>query len=58
MNSNIAKIVIGASGIGASEVASSISFFDPDSISTTGNILVQIVILLSTLFGLFKRKKR
>lgn len=58
MNSTILKAGIGSLGIAASEVAANAETFSPENISNTGNILVQIVILISTLFGLFRKKKR
>lgn len=57
MNEQISKALIGGTGITASIVAENAQFLDPSRISDIGSILVQIIIAVSTLIGLFKRKK-
>lgn len=57
MNEQISKALIGGTGITASIVAEKAQFLDPTRISDIGSILVQIIIAVSTLIGLFKRKK-
>ena len=57
MKNKLIQLIIGSSGIGLTEVVASAPAFDPAVTTDTANILVQIVIAIVTLFGLFKRKK-
>ena len=57
MKAAITKILIGSSGIGATEIVQSSLPTDPTNIVEISNILIQIVVAIATLFGLFKRKK-
>ena len=57
MKDSIFKLLIGSTGIGLTEVVASAPTFDPTIVTETANILVQIVIAIVTLFGLFKKKK-
>lgn len=53
----IQNLVVGASGLGASEIAQDVIANSQDKASTITTIIVQIIIGISTLIGLFKRKK-
>lgn len=57
MKETISKALIGGTGLTASFVADNAEFLDPSRITDIGSILVQIIIGISTLIGLFKRKK-
>ena len=57
MNDTINKIVVGATGVGASEIAQQVVSNDLTPVTEGVGLITQIVILLATLFGLFKRKK-
>ena len=57
MKAALTKILIGSSGIGATEIVQSSLPTDPTNIVEISNILIQIVVAIATLFGLFKRKK-
>ena len=50
--------IIGASGVGASELAQNVVPTMVDDVSSGVNIVVQIVIAITTLFGLFKKRKK
>jgi len=50
--------LIGASGVGASELAQNVVPAMVDDVSAGVNIVVQVVIAITTLFGLFKRRKK
>lgn len=54
----ITDLSIGASGIGLVELAEQSIPTDTTDVARITNLIVQIVIGLATLFGLFKRKKR
>lgn len=58
MNDSISKIVVGASGVAASEVAQQAMVVVPTDINGIVNLVVQIAIGLVTLFGLFKKRKK
>lgn len=57
MNDTINKIVVGASGVSASEIAQQVVSNDLTPVTEGVGLITQIVILLATLFGLFKSKK-
>lgn len=57
MKQQISTTLIGGTGLTASFVADNVQFLDPSRISDIGSVLVQIIIAVSTLIGLFKRKK-
>lgn len=57
MKNKLIDIAIGSSGIGLTEIVQNASVVDPQEVTAIGNILIQIVIGIVTLFGLFKRKK-
>lgn len=57
LKSKIVDATIGSSGIIATEIVQQASIVDPQEVTAIGNILIQIVIGIVTLFGLFKRKK-
>lgn len=57
MNDTINKIVVGSAGVGASEVVQQVVSNDIAPITEGVGLVTQIVILLATLFGLFKKKK-
>ena len=57
MNSKINDLLIGASGIGLTEVVQTAEALNPEQITSAGNLIIQILIGVITLFGLFKRKK-
>lgn len=57
MNTSFQKLLIGGSGVVASKIAETSSSLSPDQITEGGSLLVQIIIAVVTLFGLFKRKK-
>ena len=53
----IKKILVGGSGAVASEAVQVAQTFDPAPITEGVGIITQIIILLATLVGLFKKKK-
>lgn len=57
MNDTINKIVVGSAGVGASEVVQQVVLNDMAPITEGVGLVTQIVILLATLFGLFKKKR-
>lgn len=57
MKEQFSKALIGGTGLTASFVADNVQFLDPSKISDIGSVIVQIIIAVSTLIGLFKRKK-
>lgn len=57
MNDTINKIVVGSAGVGASEVVQQVVSNDIVPITEGVGLVTQIVILLATLFGLFKKKR-
>jgi hypothetical protein len=57
MNDTLQKLLIGGGGITASKVAETTASLDPSTITEVGSILVQVLIAIVTLFGLFKKKK-
>ena len=57
MNYKISQLLIGASGIGLTEVVQTSTALDPSEITTAGNLIIQLIIGIVTLFGLFKGKK-
>ena len=58
MKSFVNSLLIGGSGIGASEVVQVVAENSQDKTSTIITIIVQIVIGISTLLGLFKKKTK
>lgn len=56
MNTNITTVLIGTSGIALSKTVEIAQTLDPTTINSTIGLVSQIVILLATLFGLFKKK--
>lgn len=54
MNTKLTTFLTGVAGAGASEVAQNVNL---DDIQQGAGLLTQIVILVVTLFGLFKKKK-
>lgn len=57
MKNTLIQLGIGASGIGATEIVANAIPSDPSNVVEVTNIIIQIVISIVTLFGLFKRKK-
>lgn len=55
---NIQKLIIGASGIGASNIASNLEMIQDTSSPQLVNVIVQIVIGLFTLLGLIKKNRK
>ena len=56
MNDSLQKILVGGAGIAGTEVDVAQSL-DPTTITDAGALIIQILIGIVTLFGLFKRKK-
>jgi len=57
MTQNLKTLLIGGSGVGAVEVIEQAQNINPETISSGVGILSQIIILIATLVGLFKKKK-
>lgn len=57
MKSKLLDLAVGAGGIGAIETVDLVLPSDPAQITEIGGLIVQILIGLVTLFGLFKKKK-
>jgi hypothetical protein len=57
MKSKIAEGLIGAGGIVSIEAVESVSSLTPENVSTGVQIISQIVILIVTLVGLFRKNK-
>lgn len=55
---NVKALAIGLTGGSASIAVEQIAQFDPEPINAGVSILTQIVILVATLFGLFKKKPK
>lgn len=49
---------VGTVGAIGTEIVEKASFFDPNEITSIGNLIIQIAIGVFTLFGMFKRKKK
>lgn len=58
MKHDVIKLTIGALGIGASEIAATTQGISPDEIGVIGNLVIQIVIGIATIFGIFKKRKQ
>lgn len=50
-------LAIAATGSIGTEIVQNAPAFDPNEITSIGNLIIQIVIGVFTLFGMFKRKK-
>ena len=57
MNLQVQKMLIGGAGLAASKVAEQVALINPEVITEGAGLLVQILIGIVTLFGLFKKKK-
>lgn len=57
MKDSITKLIIGASGISAIEVVERVTAINPEQIASGTSLVVQIIVAIATLIGLFKRKK-
>lgn len=57
MKQSLSQLVIGGSGIAATEIVNQSANLSPDQITTAGNLIIQILIAVVTIFGLFKKKK-
>lgn len=57
MKNNLLTIVTGASGVGAIEAVDAVTSIDPSAINDTVGLIGQLVIILATIWGLFKKKK-
>lgn len=57
MSGKIETAVIGLSGAGGIEVVQQVQQIDPQTISNGLGLVGQIIILVVTLIGLFKKKK-
>ncbi len=57
MNATINKILIGGSGIAGTQITGEVLPTDTTDIAGITQIVVQIIIGIATLFGLFKKKK-
>ena len=57
MSEKIETVVIGLSGAGGIEVVNQVSTINPAVITDGVGLVSQIVILIVTLIGLFKKKK-
>lgn len=54
---SIKTIFIGSVGAGATEVVEVATSFDPAPITEGAGLISQIIILVATLIGLFRKKK-
>ena len=54
---NLKQIAIGTLGAGATEAVTQAVTFDPQPITEGVGLISQIIILVATLIGLFKKKK-
>ena len=57
MEAKLGTAIIGLSGAGGIEVVGQLSSLNPDVITEGVGLVSQIVILIVTLIGLFKKKK-
>ena len=57
MKQSILKIATGATGIGATEVVEVVQQINPETVTETVGLIGQLVIILATIWSLFKRKK-
>jgi hypothetical protein len=57
MNSKFIDAFIGIGGLGLTEVVQNADAISPDQITTAGNLIIQVLIAIVTIFGIFKRKK-
>ena len=51
-------LAIAATGSIGTEIVEKSAMFDPNEITSIGNLIIQIAIGVFTLFGMFKRKKK
>lgn len=58
MNDTIQRIAVGVMGAGSTEIVTQVIPPDPSTITEIGGLIVQIIITIVTLFGLFKKKKK
>ena len=58
MYSNLIKGSIGAVGIVATDLVETAPMLQPEDISSIGNIIIQIVIAIASIFSMFKRRKK
>lgn len=57
MNDSVQKLVIGGAGVASSKGVEVVTSLDPNTITEGAGLVVQILIAIVTLFGLFKKKK-
>ena len=57
VNEKISTLLVGGAGAGAVEVVNTATTFNPEVITDGVGIISQIVILIATLIGLFRKKK-
>lgn len=58
MKESITKLLMGTGGVAATEIVQQASMINPETITTTTNLIIQIVIGIVTLFGIFKKKPK
>lgn len=54
----IRLLSVGTVGAIGTEIVQNAPMLDPNEITSIGNLIIQIVIGVFTLFGMFKRKKK
>lgn len=57
LKEKILTLATGATGAGAIEAVEVAQTFDPATVTEGVSLLSQVIILVATLFGLFKKKK-
>lgn len=57
MLNNLTKLGFGSVGILGTELVQNIAAANPDDITAMGNIIIQIIIAIASIIGIFKRKK-
>lgn len=57
MGSKLNSIVYGVGGVGGVQLVTEVLPADPSTITEVGGLIVQILIAIASLFGLFKKKK-
>jgi hypothetical protein len=58
MKEVLQKLVIGSGGLVTTELVQTAEMLNPEEITTAGNLIIQIIIGIVTIFGLFKKRKK
>lgn len=58
MNSKVANFITGVTGIAGTEAVQNAPPLQPEEITSVGNLIIQVILGIATLWGIFRGRKK